>query len=213
MGNGFCFPLETLIFASLAYAVGVETGDRDFSVYGDDIIVRQRSALYLIEILNYCGFRVNKDKTFVFGPFKESCGADWFNGVDVRAYYIDEIPRKQWDLFKWLNGIRRRYGRCASWDFLLGHVEDSWRLLRPFEGPDDAITASLDEFMGSPYAQWDRNQHRWKHLRVVHRPVIDIRVFSPSIDMYALLRGTVSSENGHPQLAFRRKTRTHVSRQ
>lgn len=41
MGNGFTFPLETLIFYGLAYAASEDHGTTDVSVYGDDIIVPQ----------------------------------------------------------------------------------------------------------------------------------------------------------------------------
>lgn len=80
MGNGFTFPLETLIFMAAAHAAGDQAPTTEFSVYGDDIICKQSSALELISLLNFLGFRVNEEKSFIFGSFKESCGADFYDG-------------------------------------------------------------------------------------------------------------------------------------
>jgi len=48
MGNGFCFPLETLIFASVCQ---LYSKPYDFSVYGDDIIVRQSVSKKVLQTL------------------------------------------------------------------------------------------------------------------------------------------------------------------
>lgn len=88
MGNGFCFPLETSIFAALCVAACKTCGAPvDFRVYGDDIIVRQDVALVLYEILRSCGFRLNLSKSFIHGPFRESCGANWHGDRDVTPVY------------------------------------------------------------------------------------------------------------------------------
>jgi len=88
MGNGFTFPLETLIFAAAIIAAHRLCGAPcDYRVYGDDIICRQSVALLVIEVLRSCGFRVNVEKTFIFGPFRESCGANWYRGADVTPVY------------------------------------------------------------------------------------------------------------------------------
>ena len=57
--------------------------------YGDDIICRQTDALLLVELLRFIGFRTNVDKTFLFGPFRESCGSDYYEGVDIRPVFIE----------------------------------------------------------------------------------------------------------------------------
>lgn len=93
MGNGFCFPLETLVFAAacraaMKYSLPEGVADRH-CVYGDDIIVPTQAATLVRALLNFCGFKVNEDKTFTTGPFRESCGADWYEGQDVRPVYLD----------------------------------------------------------------------------------------------------------------------------
>ncbi|UUW21156.1 MAG: RNA replicase beta chain [Sanya solspi-like virus 4] len=210
MGNGFCFPLETLIFASIVHSVYAVTGDSEFAVYGDDIIVRQSSALLVLEVLKYVGFDANLDKTFIFGPFRESCGADFFEGVNVRPYYVDEIPRKAVDVFKWLNGISQKWGYDSCWEFLLGVIHPEWHLFRPHPGPDDSITVPVDRFMSSRYCKWNRDEQRWSWLRCLTIAVFDKEIFSPPIQMYGLLRGAQSNQ-GTMQFTLRRKTRTRLA--
>lgn len=85
MGNGFTFPLETLIFWSLAAACCPQ--DSDATVYGDDIIVPTAAYELLVEVLIAAGFVVNLSKSYHSGPFRESCGKDYFLGTPVRPYY------------------------------------------------------------------------------------------------------------------------------
>lgn len=88
MGNGFTFELETLIFWALTDACrelyGVD--DNRVAVYGDDIICHNSYASDLIEVLGLCGFRTNTEKTFLDGPFRESCGKHYFHGIDVTPF-------------------------------------------------------------------------------------------------------------------------------
>lgn len=89
MGNGFCFPLETLLFAAICHAAYCMCHQKpDLLVYGDDIIVRQNIALYVVELLKHAGFKLNLDKSFFFGDFRESCGADWVRGRDITPVYM-----------------------------------------------------------------------------------------------------------------------------
>lgn len=95
MGNGFTFPLESLIFWAVSYIATEETLDsvkrNDLSVYGDDIIVRAACVPRLLELLEYFGFTVNTEKSFVRGGFKESCGKDYWDGHDIRPLHLKRI--------------------------------------------------------------------------------------------------------------------------
>lgn len=84
MGNGFTFPLETLIFWALARAA-VPHGT--VSAYGDDVICP--SAYYgdVVRVYQSVGFSVNLAKSYSDGPFRESCGGDYFKGIDIRPFY------------------------------------------------------------------------------------------------------------------------------
>jgi hypothetical protein len=208
MGNGFCFPLETLIFSALVHSVYEVTKDRGFSVYGDDIIVRQSSALLVIELLDYCGFKTNKAKTFLFGPFRESCGADYFEGVNVRPYYLDKVPTTWGDYFGILNGLRRvSLGHSDLWRDIFLSIPISKRFVRPYDGSDVAISVDQDDFMSSPHVRWNHHEQRWSWREFVTKAIRDSCVFTVGADLYGLLRGQRSSAF-QVEYTFRRKTRT-----
>lgn len=89
MGNGFTFELESLIFYALTVGCCRFCGVKpDVSVYGDDIICPPSILDTLVEVFQYCGFSINKSKSFSTGCFRESCGADYYSGVNVRPFYL-----------------------------------------------------------------------------------------------------------------------------
>jgi len=67
----------------------------NFGCFGDDLIVRTETYSYVVRLLNLLGFQVNDDKSFVEGPFRESCGADYFNGRNVRAVRLKALASMQ----------------------------------------------------------------------------------------------------------------------
>lgn len=90
MGIGYTFPLQTLVFLALLKAIEhAHYGPFDrrrISVYGDDLIYASRMHKYVAHYFEKFGFVLNEDKTFSTGHFRESCGGDYFHGVDVRPY-------------------------------------------------------------------------------------------------------------------------------
>jgi hypothetical protein len=100
MGNGFTFPLQTYIFSlllrSLSYLRGVpfhrfDAKDTSFGVFGDDIIVPSEWFPDVTRALRALGFTPNLDKSFGEGPFRESCGSDFYLGHNVRGVYIKRL--------------------------------------------------------------------------------------------------------------------------
>jgi len=89
MGNGYTFELETLIFYSICLAVNSLTkGDFQPLTYGDDIIVHDDDSGLVLDTLKFLGFSVNTDKTYGNTYFRESCGADYFDGHNVRPFLL-----------------------------------------------------------------------------------------------------------------------------
>ena len=143
MGNGFTFELETLLFATLARTViRLEGGDPDLvRCYGDDLIVPSRYYLSVTAGLRMFGFELNMDKTFAKGPFRESCGGDYWNGVPVRALFIKELPDEPQQWIALVNGLRRvacadgspssRWDRLRrTWFRAMDHIPDHIRRCR-----------------------------------------------------------------------------------
>jgi len=105
MGSSCCFPVEALVFWACAsaymhyasngqgltgksrwlnYRLGASfSTPEEVYVYGDDIIIPSRYTDGVIKSLESIGLKVNRDKTYSSGPFRESCGGDYHLGVDV----------------------------------------------------------------------------------------------------------------------------------
>lgn len=142
MGNGFTFAVESLIFYALAQACARRYHSPDrVLVYGDDIIVTANIALRLIQLLNFCGFKTNVDKTFILGPFKESCGTDWLSGVNVRPLLIKQPLRSISDVFYLRNAFQGTAGShsiLANSDKASSYLEKLLPDAIRFYGPRDA---------------------------------------------------------------------------
>ncbi len=163
MGNGYTFELESLIFWALSQAVleVEEVSDRRLGIYGDDIVIHNSCAEVLIEVLSYCGFTTNKEKTFLSGPFRESCGKHYFYGKDVTPFYIktplETINRWYWvanSLRKWTadRSDPERYQKC--YDYLVKLVPHRLRHTVPVSlGAEAGFWASFDECCPS-YSKW-----------------------------------------------------------
>lgn len=126
MGNGYTFPLETLIFYAFAFAATEAVGAdvRDIEVYGDDIIVPKTAASTLIELLSFMGFSVNTEKTFVEGVFFESCGQDFWCGVNVRPFFQRRALREVFDLYTLANQLVAY--ACQETDFADSRWKELW---------------------------------------------------------------------------------------
>lgn len=226
MGNGFCFPLETLIFAALTHAAEKHCGvPTDFRVYGDDIVLRQDVALLTVELLRWAGFRLNLDKSFFHGPFRESCGADWYKGSAVRPVYVDGWMQSINDVFALHNSfgvsdLRRegfyklaRASEVVS-EFLRNAVPQDWRFMRPLEDEcDTCFNVPYDIFMTSKYASYHAKEQRWTWRELLRGSAADdLSMVSGDllerVTYAAVLRGA-SSEM---PFALRFQTRSRVRR-
>nr|UJQ85106.1 MAG: hypothetical protein 3 [Leviviridae sp.] len=104
MGSALCFPIEAMVFFTIVvYAILKFEGKRPsrasirnisdrVAVYGDDIIVPATTAQCVMDTLEAFGLRVNHNKSFSTGNFRESCGGDFYKGVDVTPAYV-----RRWD--------------------------------------------------------------------------------------------------------------------
>lgn len=93
MGSALCFPIQCLLFASVIeyetqkWCLQNRVGKPRYSVYGDDLIVASAITDQVIQSLENLGFLVNRSKSFVEGKFRESCGGDYYEGLDVSSIY------------------------------------------------------------------------------------------------------------------------------
>lgn len=88
MGSAICFPIMALVHFALIKAILnrssiARSNTRDVYVYGDDIIVRRSCTQAIYDYLPLFGMKINTDKSFSRGYFRESCGLHAYKGVEV----------------------------------------------------------------------------------------------------------------------------------
>lgn len=106
MGNGITFPLESVLFYSIAYTACLESGcPPAVHVYGDDIIIPVGAYARLCVLFEYFGLEVNQKKSHATGEFRESCGAHWYKGHYCTPFYIKEWSSEISDVVKLHNQI------------------------------------------------------------------------------------------------------------
>lgn len=99
MGNGFTFPIMTLLISSIVRSVyrlnGIHPKNgKNYAVWGDDIVTINDLYPQIIFALKSFNFIINEDKSFSAGFFRESCGGDYLRGFDVRGVYIKELKNE-----------------------------------------------------------------------------------------------------------------------
>lgn len=95
MGSALCFPVEALIFWAVTRAVikhelilqseedAIAEEISKVWIYGDDLIFPVRYFERVVEVFSQLRIRLNEKKSFHYGPFRESCGVDAYDGLDV----------------------------------------------------------------------------------------------------------------------------------
>lgn len=114
-GSGDTFVMESIIFLAIAlYATETverltpkseQRGRKKIKkprVYGDDLICDTRVYDTLADFLRLLGFTVNESKSFNDGGYRESCGSEWWCGLDTATKFYsrkafsedqpDELP-------------------------------------------------------------------------------------------------------------------------
>jgi hypothetical protein len=132
MGSAVTFPVQTIVFTLIAhFATMLSDGDERtdlqsmrqrahrIRVFGDDIIVETKVYPWLVRILETCGLKVNKEKSFSEGFFREACGMDAFMGVDVTPAYIKQaydpsVPESLVSIVETSNNFYKRGWWIAS---------------------------------------------------------------------------------------------------
>lgn len=130
-GTAVTFPVQSIVFLIIALtACGFEAKHpEDFfcnnrvsynplarfrkqvRVFGDDIIIPVHGYESLCRLLHLLGLKVNQDKSFVKGYFRESCGMDAFKGINVTPIKTKCIvatgPQSRQSLIDYANNLHK----------------------------------------------------------------------------------------------------------
>lgn len=181
MGSSLCFPILALTVWAILTAAAPDTDTRDgILVYGDDVIVPTAYAGDAMEQLESFGLKINQDKSCTAGLFRESCGMDAFNGINVTPVRL----RTVWS-------SRRRAEVYSSW-IAYANSFFSKRYYRVYNTIVDMLTAlygpipSEDMHLACPSLRYVTEQERpkirrWnRHLQKWQYKVWDLK--SPSVN-------------------------------
>lgn len=165
MGNAYTFELESLIFYALLL-VSCDCDQSDISVYGDDMICPARCFDQVVHNLELLGFVPNKAKSFARGPFRESCGKDYWAGTDVRPVYLKNGDVTYADVFRLHNAFVRNGRLDVTW--MLEWIPSRMRVF----GPDGYGDGHL---IGDCPIVYSKNTHRmyYKFRTFRAKPVSD----------------------------------------
>jgi hypothetical protein len=166
MGNGYTFELETLIFWCICQEVccanNINETDCRVLVYGDDIVVPSDKAEAVLNRLFQAGFKPNTDKTFISGPYRESCGKHYFLGHDITPFYVRKPVQMLHRLFLVHNNLFRFSERTgvdvtSALTRLKALAPAKWRNPRLPDGyGDGAFIGAVDEL------RLDSHPHGWE---------------------------------------------------
>lgn len=110
MGNGFTFQLESLIFYAAASACVeyLSPSIKTVSVYGDDVIIPTECFTLFTQLCEFYGFRINLKKSHFNSCFRESCGAHFYRGLDVKPIYLKGSVVLLEAVYRLANAVRRQ---------------------------------------------------------------------------------------------------------
>jgi len=154
MGSALCFPVESIVFATIAaYSVARDryrtvrpSRDELFSlvsevrVFGDDIVVPTAEAPTCLRFLVALGAKPNGSKSFLDGPFRESCGRDYYLGDDVTVVYRRQgMPRTRRDVAEIVStvSLRNQLYQAGLWG-AARYLDAELRKLIPLPSVGDA---------------------------------------------------------------------------
>jgi hypothetical protein len=152
MGSALTFPMEAMVFLTIIF-LGIQDAlnrpltRRDIlsfrdsvRVYGDDLIFPTDYVLSVMNRLDLYGYKVNPRKSFWTGKFRESCGSEFYAGVDVTIQRVRrEFPSSRSDVQEIISlvSLRNRlweagFRSTVEWlDKQVGNFLPHYPLVRP----------------------------------------------------------------------------------
>lgn len=184
MGSALCFPIEAMVFYTIVLSAihrctgfrltpgSLSRAAKGVRVYGDDIIVPVEYVHIVKSELERFNLRVNVNKTFSTGKFRESCGLDAYDGVRITPVYVRRmLPTSRHNAEELISAVslaNQLYeaGYWRSCTYVRSIVE---RLANvPYVSKNSSVLGWHSYTIGYEYHKWDRNLHKW----LVKGPVV-----------------------------------------
>lgn len=154
MGNGFCWEWETIVFYCFIRAIAIEhfpyVDPRDLHAFGDDTIYPVEMHDHVVRYSKVFGWKMNEEKSFSDGGFRESCGGDYFNSLPVRPVFCKSLLDTTVQKYRLHNEIVCAFGsmpKSAYYRMVLQEIVADIPVTQRFYGPreyGDRVLFSTD---------------------------------------------------------------------
>jgi len=178
MGSALCFPIEAMVFLTIVL-LGIEEKRKlpltfkdikslvgQVRIYGDDIIVPVEYVHTVVDLLEAFGLKVNHDKSFWTGRFRESCGKEYYDGNDVSIVKLRRLlptqPQHVQEIIS-LVSFRNQLYKAGWWE-TCGWLDNYIERLIPFP-----VVAETSPALGRISFLGYETQRECPHL---HRPLV-----------------------------------------
>lgn len=191
MGSALCFPVEAMYFYTICVVALLKVQNlpatlrnifnvsRGVYVYGDDIVVPSTNAIAVLDYLQKYNCKVNSNKTFTSGSFRESCGIDAFDGESVTPIYIRQMRpenrHKAAEIVSWVATSNLFYlkGYWATAEYMRNCIDS---LIGPLPYVSDTspvlgYTSYLGLRSTEGNLRWNKDLHRLEIKAYVPSPV------------------------------------------
>lgn len=213
MGSALCFPIEAMLFYTACVAARLDhynlpvtfqnvfNMSREVYVYGDDIIVPTAEADIVLDYLQKSNCKVNDDKTFLTGKFRESCGTDAYDGYEVTPTYVrrtrPQDKRQVQNLISWVATANQFYlkGYWKAASLMFSTCE---RILGPlpYVSPESSALGRVSFLGYRSAARWNDSVHSLEVKGWTPKPVYRC----DSVDGYsALTKSLLSLKRREPK--------------
>jgi hypothetical protein len=176
MGSALCFPVEAMVFLTIVMIALQREHNTQFTrkdiqsfsgrvrVYGDDIIIPTDCMESVIRHLEAFGLKVNVDKSFGTGKFRESCGKEYYDGRDVSITRVRHVlPTSRRDATEVIAAVslRNRFYEAGLWHtavWLDERIAPLFGGKYPYVSPDSPVLGRIS-FCGYDTHRLDPDTH------------------------------------------------------
>lgn len=178
MGNATTFPVQSICFSVIAIAAILNHAFSEqrrrgnlvayasscIRIYGDDIIVKSEYTHVVVDLLERFGLKLNRHKSFWTGKFRESCGCDAYDGVDVTPVYVRRLIDRSAtasDFASVVSTSNQLWLRCyyATADAIRASVDSMCKLRIPLAHPNSGLMCWSDRYGSSEIHGWNSVYH------------------------------------------------------
>jgi len=188
MGSALCFPIESMYFYTVCVVALLESRklpvnqrnifdvSRDVFVYGDDIVIPSEEADAVLASLQRYNCKVNLNKSFWTGRFRESCGVDAYGGMPVTPVYLrKDVPKNRQqaaEIVSWVATANLFYKK-GYWRTTSHMIRTIERIIGPLPYVSETSSAlGRISFLGyRSVGRWSLDLHRWETKGEVPTPV------------------------------------------